>query len=521
LIDIENKRLELQRSLDDLRTQSERNKLGQFATPSQLANSILREAYAILRRRKCVSFLDPAFGTGSFYSALLNVFPSDKLSIATAFEIDADFAEAARRLWNDFNIQIQEKDFTSTHPPKDETQKADLIICNPPYVRHHHLTAEQKQRLRLTSRAITGLSLSGLAGLYCHFLLISHGWLARRGLGVWLVPSEFMDVNYGSVIRKYLLEKVTLLRIHRFDPDEVQFNDALVSSAVVFLRNQIPSKGQDVTLTFGGSLAKPRLKAEFSRNALRMEHKWTKLPQNGATVRGRGYMPLAQLFDIKRGLATGANGFFILSESQAKELELPTEMLKPILPSPRYLTVDEVQGDEKGKPTNIPRLVLLSCDMQEDDVRATYPSLWNYLQKGRQADVPSRYLCRHRSPWYSQERRPPAPILCTYMGRSKSTGKRPFRFVLNNSQATASNVYLLLYPKKPLLQLLAEDPAALRSIWKQLNTVPAEQLLSNGREYGGGLCKMEPRELANIDVSGLIDAIDTIIPEPPQTRLRL
>ena len=55
--------------------------------------------------------------------------------------------------------------------------------------------------------------------------------MADDGLAAWLIPSEFMDVNYGRAIKEYLLNQVTLLRIHRFDPSDVQFNDALVSSA--------------------------------------------------------------------------------------------------------------------------------------------------------------------------------------------------------------------------------------------------------------------------------------------------
>jgi adenine-specific DNA-methyltransferase len=34
-----------------------------------------------------------------------------------------------------------------------------------------------------------------------------------------LIPSEFMDVKYGGPLKQYLLDKVTLLRIHRFDPN--------------------------------------------------------------------------------------------------------------------------------------------------------------------------------------------------------------------------------------------------------------------------------------------------------------
>ena len=68
------------------------------------------------------------------------------------------------------------------------------------------------------------------------------GW-KTGGLAVWLIPSEFMDVNYGSALRRYLTERVTLLHIHRFCPTDVQFTDALVSSAIVVFRKAPPPPG--------------------------------------------------------------------------------------------------------------------------------------------------------------------------------------------------------------------------------------------------------------------------------------
>ena len=47
-----------------------------------------------------------------------------------------------------------------------------------------------------------------------------------------------MDVNYGASVKRYLLDKVTLLHIHRSDPKEVQFGDALVSSSVVLVQQE-------------------------------------------------------------------------------------------------------------------------------------------------------------------------------------------------------------------------------------------------------------------------------------------
>jgi len=71
----EHNRLTLQADLDAKKTQPERNRLGQFATPTALAEDILQYAASLLPPSVKVYFLDPAIGTGSFYSALLKVLP--------------------------------------------------------------------------------------------------------------------------------------------------------------------------------------------------------------------------------------------------------------------------------------------------------------------------------------------------------------------------------------------------------------------------------------------------------------
>jgi hypothetical protein len=142
--------------------------------------------------------------------------------------------------------------------------------------------------------------------------------------------------------------------------------------------------------------------------------------------------------------------------------------------------------------------------MSEDDVQARFPKLWEYLKLGK-GTVSERYLCRSRRVWYFQETRPPAPILCTYIGRSDSKRGRPFRFILNHSQATAANVYLLLYPKPMLARAIARDSALLRRLWQALNNFAPDKILSEGRVYGGGLHKLEPNELGNVDATPLID----------------
>ena len=117
------------------------------------------------------------------------------------------------------------------------------------------------------------------------------------------------------------------------------------------------------------------------------------------------------------------------------------------------------------------------------------------------------YLCQHRNPWYAQEDRPPPPFLCTYIGRNNTKRGRPFRFIFNHSRATAGNVYLLLYPKEPLTSVVTKRPELKRDIFEFLNAISIETLLSEGRVYGGGLYKLEPKELMNVPADSLGDLI--------------
>ncbi len=472
---IEASRLKVQRHLDSSKSQAERNKLGQFATPGALATEILEYARQTL--------------------------PRSRIESAMGFEIDERVSESAAELWGDELLQLRHADFTKQSAPKSEKHQANLLICNPPYVRHHHLINGDKTRLNVAVRQSLGINLSGLSGLYCYFMCIAHSWMAEDSLAAWLIPSEFMDVNYGRAIKDYLLNQVTLLRIHRFDPSDVQFDDALVSSAVVWFKKSKPDSQHQVEFTFGGSLLKPSMSANVSAQVLRQAGKWTQFPQN-TTHQGQAQdgIKLSDLFIIKRGIATGANKFFILSPERIAELKLPKQFLIPILPSPRHLSSDEVLADQHGDPKVDRKQYLLSCKLPESEVKAKYPSLWEYLESGKSEGVDEKYLSQHRSPWYSQEERQPPLFLCTYINRKSKTNGETFRFILNHSKAIAANVYLLLYPKRPLADAIKERPELVNSLWQMLKSITPETLRCEGRVYGGELYKMEPKELGNVHI---------------------
>ena len=96
---------------------------------------------------EAVRFIDPAIGTGSFYSALLQVFPAGRLTRAVGYEVDPHYGEPATKLWKGTILDVRLEDFTLAAPPSDKG-KFNLLVCNPPYVRHHHIASKEKRRLK-------------------------------------------------------------------------------------------------------------------------------------------------------------------------------------------------------------------------------------------------------------------------------------------------------------------------------------------------------------------------------------
>ena len=506
---IETRRQTWQRELDTTKSAAERNRLGQFATPYSLAlqiaayvRSLLPPAHPPLR------FADPSVGSGSFYSAAVHTFGPEEFELATGIELDPAFADAAEALWGCSGLRLVRGDFTRVITQTPCPPAPNLILANPPYVRHHHLERNEKLRLQALVLRRTGLKISGLAGLYVYFLLLATAWMEKGGIAAWLIPSEFMDVNYGAPLREFLSTRVTLRRIHRFDPAEVQFDDALVSSTIVVFENTPAPAAHHAEFSFGGPLAAPVIAEAIDCARLCTAPKWSAFPRHAANDRHTsretdGGPRLGDFFRIQRGVATGCNDYFIIPRIEARRLGLPATCLRPILPSPRHLTATVIEAESDAYPRLDAQLCLIDCDLPEEQIATLHPALWAYLQSAEAAGVRDGYLVRSRSPWYKQEQRQPAPFLCTYMGRG-TQDKAPFRFIWNRSAAIATNLYLLLTPQNGLAKMLDAHPERAAWIHTWLSQVTGNELRGEGRVYGGGLNKIEPRELARISAKTLL-----------------
>ncbi len=93
------------------------------------------------------------------------------------------------------------------------------------------------------------------------------------------------------------------------------------------------------------------------------------------------------------------------------------------------------------------------------------------------------------------------------MGRGNDEHTAPFRFILNHTNAIATNSYLMLYPKATLQEAITQTPDILYEGWKALSNITADDLESEGRVYGGGLKKIEPKELSYVQYPRLAELL--------------
>lgn len=462
--------------------------LGQYFTPFSLATDIV-SATKHLYCQNNIDVLEPAFGQGVFLSALQseNVHYNDFLGI----EIDTELKNNAS------NMRLLNGDFTELNPDK----QYDLLITNPPYTRHHLLEKTHKESMSFNINSDLGIKINGLSGLHCYFILLADKWLKENGIAVWLLPTEFLDINYGKQIKDYLLNKVQLLKVHIYDTNSSSlFNNATVSSCVIVYKKTKPNINQEIAFTFGANMKSPEKQIMYSHNTLVSTSKWLKLLDTAPTgsERNSDYHCVSDYFSIKRGIATGCNKYFILSKEEIAKKNLPLCCFTPIIENARNITSPIIESDENGLPIN-QNLFVLDTDLSIKEIERLYPSLYEYLLYGLNLGVQNGYLVGKRKIWYKQETRTPAPFYCSYIARNRNGSS--FRFIWNKSNSIVTNNFLMLYPKQQLVDAINQHLITIEYIFEKLALIESQSLSKQSRSYATGLYKLEPSELCRVELN--------------------
>ncbi len=466
-----------------------------FVTPPELAEDMAQLAISLLDKSTIsIDFGDPANGVGAFYQALIQIIPKERISSAIGIDINPKMVFLAKLKWGDRGLKVLRGDYLHM----GILPHRNLILANPPYLRHQKIPPKYKEKLRNRIVSLNGNWISARSGQYVYFLLLSHQWMSPNAIAVWLIPSEFMQTEYGSAIRQYLTSKVELLRIHIFGHDDPQFETALVLPSVVAFRNKLPSTQHKVIFSIGGTIFNFKKSIIHINSELKDDSTWKAILLGKRNIARTKYK-IEDLFIVRRGIATGANTFFILEREDAIQKGIPEIALRPILPKARVLNSYIIEVEPDGYPKLSPQLSVIDTDLPEEEIEKKYPSFMEYLNSGKEKELLSRNLIRNRSPWYKQEQRQPAPFLCTYMGRGSSNNP-PIRFIWNKSTAIATNTFIMLYPTNALKKFINNKLSIYKKIFGFLEEIASKYLLENYRIHAGGLYKIEPGELRKVSL---------------------
>jgi hypothetical protein len=457
-----------------LRSPELRRRQGAIYTPKVIVDTML--AWAVEQAAPPKRIVDPGSGSGRFLAAAAKAFPNAELIAVETDPVAALMTRAtATVLGFAKRLTIERIDYRELSLPA--INGPTLFIGNPPYVRHHDIEARWKDWFASTARAY-GLTASGLAGLHVHFFLKTRQ-LARPGdFGAFITAAEWLDVNYGSVLRKLLADGLGGTALHIIDPKALPFDGTFATAAITCFR--VGPRPSQLTVRTVDSFAKlyPLSQGRaVNWSEIEAAPRWSMVVRN-TPHRQQGEIELGELFRVHRGQVTGCNAVWIAGKHARA---VPAPFLFPAITKARELLA---AGDALDSDAHLRRVIDLPVDL--DSLPASeWRAIEAFLAWAKSMNAHCGFIATHRRAWWSVGLKPPAPILCTYMAR------RAPAFVRNRAGARHLNISHGLYPVEPL------SDAVLDAIARHLRETVC---MSAGRVYAGGLVKFEPGEVARLHI---------------------
>lgn len=459
-----------------LLTPKERRPLGQTYTPTDIVGSMVSWATDQATPDRIV---DPGAGSGRYLLSSARAFPE-----ATLIGADIDPLSTLMLRANIATSGLSDRaevvlgDYRALDLP--EIDGKTLYVGNPPYVRHHQIDPKWKNWLISTAKK-RGLKASGLAGLHVHFFLATaeHG---RSGdYGAFITSAEWLDVNYGSLVRELLLDGLGGESLHVLDPKAAPFADATTTGAITcFKLGERPKSITVRRVEDVAALGRLDDGHAVSRQRLAEANRWSVLTRVSPKL-PEGYIELGELCRVHRGTVTGANKVWVHRDG---DIDLPESVLFASVTKARELFG---AGERLAAADSLRRVIDLPADLGIFDA-AERKQVNRFLRAAKKLGVHEGYVAANRKAWWSVGLRDAAPVLATYMAR------RPPAFVRNDVGARHINIAHGLYPREEL------DTSILDNLASHLRSAVT---LGQGRTYAGGLTKFEPKEMERLPIPSL------------------
>jgi methylase of polypeptide subunit release factors len=472
----------LARCYEQVVTGRNRRRLGTFFTPPSVVEFMLDRSEAVMGTPATV--IDPGAGVGAFTLAARRRWPNSRVTAVDVNLVTLGLLAVRSQVeeFSDIDLVLDDylpwtaKGYPALEPPR-------LTIGNPPYTRHQDL--KDRTRKQTAMEAAGDLVSSGLAGLSTYFLAAALNALKDQDGLCLLLPGTWTETRYGREVREALWSGThRRIEFHAFPPDLVVFPGTRVTAMTLLIG---PVKEQAQPMTTATAQLGPNGVSTFdsrsrSRGGSAPATLGTWLWPRSAPTR-KTHVVLGEIAQVRRGVATGANRFFFLTDAERDRLPEGTTIPALIrLRHVRSTTLDKAAHDQIGSEGLQRWLFFL-----EDEELANDPRVEEFLENGVDAKLPDRYLISGRHPWYRVEKVHPPDIFVAPMS------KAVFRAASNEVGAVHSNSLYGLY--------LGLNSGLVRCVTNYLNSDEGQRAMrAQGRHYGHGLIKLEPRNFLAVAI---------------------
>ena len=440
--------------------------LGQVFTSAILAKfmiGLLRE-----RLKQNSSILDPCIGPNTFFKAMSENFSNCNLK---GIEIDINLiTEEIKKFYESPNRTLINGSFFDL----PFSEKFDLIIQNPPYVRQELLAdgANSKENIRYNVSSILS-TIPSQSNLYIYFLLKSILHLKDGGVMVAVIYDSWLYSSFGKFLKESFLKLGHLDSIYHFKKSA--FDDVEIGATVIkFVKDKNHKKS--ISYYPLNDLNDLRTYNGLNGNCLKLKQQelLTYSFNNHSIINFKSslFKELKTIVSqpIQRGTSAVVNSHFIFSKNELPEL-------KPIVKDVSQIKTYTVNQENA--------YILAVNGSISNETKLYLESVKNEILKApAQKFIAVKRDIETKSDWYKINLKATGNFIFNYYLRNN------IDFIYNpNKFLSSDNFYILNIKNNELANF-----SILNSSFTRLNT------LSNSRSQGNGLRKIQLYEFKEVKV---------------------
>ncbi len=491
---------------------------GGFYTPPRLVDHTLGRLQGLMPSGVALRVLEPGVGDGAFIDGIARrAITVDRL---LALDVDEHAVAASREKMRQYNLAGEVLVQSTLSWSLQNSEKFDVVVGNLPFVRFQFVPVED--RISANRHAeLLNVQIGGVANLWLPMLLASLTRLRIGGAFALILPAEcFTGVSAGSA-RKWLLQNTTDLRCDLYPPGS--YPDVMQEVVLLSGRLAPPSSTEEhrIAVALHGSQYSSKTFADcdasLTIHGVRSDGEaWTKLmltnPQLEAYREALDLTSTIRLSSVAKfevAAVTGANSFFSLRPSDVNRYDL-NRWVRPLLARSNQAPGLHFTQEDFDANIDSDRVSFIFDSSLNELDRRKHTGADKYLEAGEAQELPVRYKCRIREPWYKVPY-----IKHSSLMLSKRCHFHP-RAIFNDTAAVTTDT--IYRGRITSADLSPQDFVA--GFHNSLTLLSAEL---EGRSFGGGVLELVPSEVGKLvlvrstGIGAELGRLDKIVRENPES----